>query len=440
MENQATAQIGSSPVIVPEKVRYCLYARKSTEQDEKQALSIDSQIKEMLQIAKREGIEVVEIRRESHSAKAVGQREVFNSLLTDLRAKKFNGLLTWAPDRLSRNAGDLGALVDLMDQKLLVEIRTFGQRFTDNPNEKFLLMILGSQAKLENDNKRINVKRGLRARCEMGLWPSVAPTGYLSNPERAKKCEVIIDEERAPVIKRMFELVGDEGKSGRDVYKWLIQTGFKTKSGKPLSLSNVYIILNSIFYYGEFEYPKKSGKVYKGRHTAIITRELFDRTKKKLVRSDLAPMGSHEFAFTKLMSCGLCGSGVTADEKIKTQKNGNIHRYVYYGCTRSRDINCKSGYLREEELIKQLVGLIDKIDLDESGLRKQFDEEVARNRRFMRGVMGIKEKRSDQRDVDIRNFAKYILQEGTMQEQRALLETLQSKILLSNKKVSVIKQ
>lgn len=437
MENQATAQIGSSPVIVPEKVRYCLYARKSTEQDEKQALSIDSQIKEMLQIARREGIEVVEIRRESHSAKAVGQREVFNSLLTDLRAKKFNGLLTWAPDRLSRNAGDLGALVDLMDQKLLVEIRTFGQRFTDNPNEKFLLMILGSQAKLENDNKRINVKRGLRARCEMGLWPSVAPTGYLSNPERAKKCEVIVDEERAPVIKRMFEMVGDEGKSGREVYKWLIQTGFKTKSGKPLSLSNVYIILNAIFYYGEFEYPKKSGKVYKGRHTPIISKELFDRTKKKLVRSDLAPMGTHEFAFTKLMSCGLCGSGVTADEKIKTQKNGNVHRYVYYGCTRSRDLNCKSGYLREEELIKQLVGLIDKIDLDESGLRKQFDEEVARNRRFMRGVMGIKEKRSDQRDVDIRNFAKYILQEGTMQEQRDLLETLQSKISLANKKVKI---
>lgn len=424
-------------MIVPEKVRYCLYARKSTEQDEKQALSIDSQIKEMLQIARREGIEVVEIRRESHSAKAVGQREVFNSLLTDLRAKKFNGLLTWAPDRLSRNAGDLGALVDLMDQKLLVEIRTFGQRFTDNPNEKFLLMILGSQAKLENDNKRINVKRGLRARCEMGLWPSVAPTGYLSNPERAKKCEVIIDEERAPVIKRMFELVGDEGKSGREVYQWLIQSGFKTKSGKPLSLSNVYIILGSIFYYGEFEYPKKSGKVYKGRHTAIISRDLFDRTRKKLVRSDALPMGTHEFAFTKLMSCGLCGSGVTADEKIKTQKNGNVHRYVYYGCTRSRNINCKSGYLREEELIKQLVGLIDKIDLDESGLRKQFDEEVARNRRFMRGVMGIKEKRSDQRDVDIRNYAKYILREGMDVEKRELLGNLRSKITLSSKRLGL---
>lgn len=436
MNAQIMERSGQAQEVIP--VKYCLYARKSTEQDEKQALSIDSQIKEMLQIAQRDGLAVVEIRRESHSAKAVGQREVFNSLLADIKAGTFNGLITWAPDRLSRNAGDLGALVDLMDQKLLVEIRTFGQRFTDNPNEKFLLMILGSQAKLENDNKRINVKRGLRARCEMGLWPAPAITGYFSNPDRMKKCEVIVDEERAPVIKQMFESVGNDGKSGRQAYQWLREIGFTSKSGKPLTLSNVYIILGSTFYYGEFEYPKSSGNVYKGRHTPLITRELFDRVQKKITRGEIAPAGTKEFAFTKLMSCGLCGSGVTADEKFKKLKDGSQNRYVYYGCTRSRDLNCKSGYVREEELVRQLIELMDELDLDESGLRKQFEEEVARNRRFMSGVMGIKEKRSDQRDVDIRNFAKYILQEGTAQEQRTLLITLQSKIVFTNKKITIV--
>lgn len=438
MNTQATAQIGTGPKPVVIPVKYCLYARKSTEQDEKQALSIDSQIKEMLQIAQRDGLEVVEVRRESHSAKAVGQREVFNSLLLDLRAEKFNGLLTWAPDRLSRNAGDLGALVDLMDQKLLVEIRTFGQRFTDNPNEKFLLMILGSQAKLENDNRRINVKRGLRARCEMGLWPAPAPTGYLNHPDRTKRCEVIIDENSAHIIKRMFEMIGNEGVSGRQVYQWLNETKFKTKSGKPLSLSNVYTILGNIFYYGDFEYPKKSGKVYKGRHSPIISKELFERVRQKLVRSSMQPMGSHEFAFTRLMQCGLCGSGISATERIKTQQNGNVHRYVYYGCSKGRDMNCKCGYIREDRLVEQIVELIDKINLDESGLRKQFDAEVARNRRFMRGVMGIKEKMSNQRDVDIRNFAKYILQQGGDHEKRELLMTLNSKIMFAEGRVAIM--
>ena len=122
------------------KVRYCLYARKSSEDSsEKQALSIDSQVKEMLAIADRDGLEVVDIRREAHSAKDSGQRPVFRELLADIRRERYNGILSWAPDRLSRNAGDLGSVVDLMDEKKLVEIRTYGQQFRNSPKEKFFL-------------------------------------------------------------------------------------------------------------------------------------------------------------------------------------------------------------------------------------------------------------------------------------------------------------
>ncbi len=113
------------------RMKYCLYARKSTEQDERQALSIDSQVNEMLQLAEKEGLEVVEVRREAHSAKASGQRPVYKEMLEDVREGRFNGIIVWHPDRLSRNAGDLGELVDLMDQKQLVEIRAHGQTFTN---------------------------------------------------------------------------------------------------------------------------------------------------------------------------------------------------------------------------------------------------------------------------------------------------------------------
>ncbi|CAN5295639.1 hypothetical protein BH10PAT2_BH10PAT2_1950 [soil metagenome] len=89
-------------------IRYCLYARKSSESDERQAMSIDGQIKEMLQIAKREKINIVETITESHSAKESTQRPAFNKLLDCVHQGKYNAILTWAPDRLSRNAGDLG--------------------------------------------------------------------------------------------------------------------------------------------------------------------------------------------------------------------------------------------------------------------------------------------------------------------------------------------
>jgi len=165
-----TSNIGLiyNPIIATEtRIKYVLYARKSTESDEQQALSIDSQVKEMTAIAERLKLNVVAIKRESHSAKASGQRPVFKELLEEINKGIYNGILTWAPDRLSRNAGDLGTVVDLMDEKKLIHIQTFGQTFSNSPNEKFLLMILCSQAKLENDNKSINVKRGLRARVEM---------------------------------------------------------------------------------------------------------------------------------------------------------------------------------------------------------------------------------------------------------------------------------
>jgi site-specific DNA recombinase len=160
-------------------VKYCLYARKSSEQDERQAMSIDSQLKEMLALAKRDGLNIIETKHESYSAKESGKRPIFNELLEDLRAGKFNGVLTWAPDRLSRNAGDLGSLVDLMDSNKLHQIRTFGQSFSNTPNEKFLLMILCSQAKLENDNRGVNVKRGIRAKCELGWRPCMPPPWIL---------------------------------------------------------------------------------------------------------------------------------------------------------------------------------------------------------------------------------------------------------------------
>ncbi len=422
-------------VVDPPKIRYCLYARKSTEQDEKQALSIDSQIKEMLQIAERDELEIVDIRRESHSAKDSGQRPVFNELLTDLRSGRYTGILTWAPDRLSRNAGDLGSLVDLMDQKLLHEIRTYGQHFHNSPNEKFLLMILCSQAKLENDNKSVNVKRGLRMRCEMGLWPAPAPTGYLNEKRLDRKGYVIVDPERAPVIKQMFEKVAYEQWSGRKIYHWLkFDMNFRSAtSNKPLTLSNIYRLLQTPFFCGVFEYPAGSGNWYTGKHQPLITRELFEKAREQLKRSDI----KHEdkqFAFSRLITCGLCGSGIVADEKWKKLAKGGVAHYIYYGCNRSKDLSCKCGYIREGDLVDQFIELMDQLKINENIIRKKFHEEYARMRKFQRAFLGSTAEKSEE-EFDPKQYATHVLKEGTTEEKRELLASLQSKILLKQKKI-----
>jgi len=432
---QATTQNNrQSPIIIAPTLKYCLYARKSTEAEDKQVLSIESQIKEMLALAEKENLQIIDIKRESHSSKEVGQRAVFNEMIGEVRTGKYNAILTWAPDRLSRNAGDLGSVVDLMDQKLLIEIRTYSQKFTNNPNEKFLLMILGSQAKLENDNKAVNVKRGLKTRCEMGLRPGQAPTGYLNEKHVDKKCQCRLDPKRASIIKQIFERVANEQWSGRKIYRWLIDIRFESQWGKPLTLSNIYLILRNTFYYGEFEYPVGSGNWYNGKHTPIIDKALFDKVQTILNENFIPKSESKEFAFTKLIKCGYCGSGISADEKFKKLKDGGVNRHVYYFCTRARNIDCKNPVVNEQSLIDELIALMDKINLDELGVRATIEQEIARFNKFRVGVLGHK-KENNNSEVDIRNYTKYLLKEGTLVEKRELLFFLKSKLILKDKKI-----
>jgi site-specific DNA recombinase len=432
-----TAQIPTGfparQIQVPVRVRYCVYARKSSENEERQILSIDSQIKEMLELADREGLEIVMMKRESHSAKETGQRPIFNEIVEEIKDAKYNGILTWAPDRISRNAGDLGKIVDLMDAGLLHEIRTYGQRFTNSPSEKFLLMILGSQAKLENDNRAVNVRRGMRTRCEMGLRPGVAPVGYMNDKHADRRCQATIDPIRAPIIKQIFEKMANDKWSGRRIHQWLkFELNFTSRANKNMTLSSVYLVIQNPFYYGTFEYPEKSGNWYQGKHEPIVTKELFDRANEQLKRDNILRSDIKEFAFTKLMLCGSCGSGITADEKFKKMIDGTSNRYVYYGCTKHKDKFCKNGYTKEEELITQLVSLMDQVDFNHILMKEKFEKEVERLKKFQRSFMGAEETRRE-KNIDLCSYAKYVLKEGALTEKRELLLCIKSRFVLTGK-------
>jgi site-specific DNA recombinase len=416
--------------VLPSEYRYCLYARKSTEGDEKQALSIDSQIKEMTQIAEREKLTIVEIRRESHSAKESGQRPVFEEIVRDIDNGIFNAIITWAPDRLSRNAGDLGKLVDRMDQKKLITIKTFGQNFTNSPSDKFLLMILCSQAKLENDNKSINVKRGMRTRCEMGLWPAQPPTGYRKVDGRLAKCEVEIDPERADVIRQIFEKIAYEKWSASKVHAWLkYDLNFRTLRGYHLSIGNVFKIISNTFYYGKFEFPQGAGVWYEGKHVPLITKELFDETRNS-IKSQVIKSQGKEFAFTRIMKCGVCGSGITADEKFKKLKAGGVNRYVYYRCTKAKDRGCKNPAINETDLISAMIKMLDSISLDKVKLNAKLNAEIQKFKKLQAMFLG-KKKTEKIESIDVRDYAKFVLTEGTILEQRSVLECISSQLSLN---------
>ncbi|HEV7702317.1 MAG TPA: recombinase family protein [Candidatus Paceibacterota bacterium] len=427
---------------LPPVLSYCLYARKSSEDEERQALSIESQISEMNKLAERDHLSVVTVKTEAHSAKNSGEREVFNKMIDEIKAGKYNAILTWHPDRLSRNAGDLGRLIDLMDSKQLLEIKTYNQNFSNSPNEKFLLMILGSQAKLENDTKGINVKRGLRTLVEKGLWPGVAPLGYTNVGEKGNRGIVKIDPIRAHIVQMMFEKAA-EGWSQHHIRDWLTdELDFRSPNGKHVALSGVQLALTRTFYYGMFEYPKKSGNWYHGVHQPLITKELFEKVREEMKKKRRATrIYKKDFAYTHLIKCGLCGSSVTAEEKFKALKDGTIARYVYYGCSRTQDHHCPMHYIREEDLIKSLCEIVDELSINELGVRGQMDLDVDRMYRFHRDVLGDPGgfESKELGDIDTKKYMKFLLKDGNIHEQRHVLSNLKSKLILKDGKISVDK-
>lgn len=185
--------------------KYILYARKSTDTEDKQVLSIEAQLCELRKYAKDAGLTVVDELIEKRTAKMPG-RPIFNELLTRISAGEANGILAWHPDRLARNSIDGGQIVYLLDQTILNFLKFPMFQFENTSQGKFMLSIMFGQSKYYVDNLSENSKRGLRAKVRSGICPGLAPVGYL-NDVRSKT--IVVDKRYAPLVKQAFELYSD---------------------------------------------------------------------------------------------------------------------------------------------------------------------------------------------------------------------------------------
>ena len=353
--------------------RYILYARKSTDVEDKQVLSIEAQLAELRKFAKDNSLTVVDTIIEKKSAKTPG-RPKFGDMLTRIQNGEANGVLAWHPDRLARNSIDGGQLIYLLDQRKLADLKFQTFWFENTSQGKFMLNIAFGQSKYYVDNLSENTKRGLRQKVRRGEYPSNAPFGYY-NDKRDKTIK--IDKQQAPLVVSIFEMYAKNESRFADIGDYLYSQGVKTKGGKVYKPDKVRKILTNPFYYGHFVYR---GEIHEGKHTPLISKKLYDDVQKVVA---LRCFRQQDHTREPAPYCGLlkcsCGMMITAENKIKRQKNGNVHNYVYYRCTRkSKTVVCTEKPVRSEPLDNELSVLLAQFALPDGWadyLRRRVDED-----------------------------------------------------------------
>ncbi|MBP6856776.1 MAG: recombinase family protein [Candidatus Pacebacteria bacterium] len=325
--------------------KFFIYTRKSTDDKDRQVRSISDQLAELKDLALKEQLEIVDVFVEKQTAKIPG-RPVFNEMLERMEKGEASGILAWHPDRLARNSVDGGKIIYLVDTEIIQDLKFSTFWFDPTPQGKFMLSIAFSQSKYYVDNLSENIKRGHRNKVKDGIWPQMAPLGYVN-----KNRKIVPDENIAPLIKKTFEAYSSGSFTLRQLRDKFNGLGLKRKSGKELAVSNYQKLLKNPIYTGLMLY---NGEIHEGKHEPIITKKLFDSVQEVMMRkSKPHSKGLKPFLYRGFFRCGECGCFITTE----TQKGHN-----YLRCTKRKN-PCSQKYTREEIITSEIQNEIKKVSL-----------------------------------------------------------------------------
>lgn len=375
------------------------YARKSNDSEDRQVASLPDQIKALEKLISHHYVKKLshDIFQESKSAHTPGRKHFSELIKLIIESNDPANIFVWHPNRLSRNPIDAGQLIYLMDLGKIEKIITPERIYLNNPTDKFMLNLEFTISKKDSDDKSVVVKRGLVSKLDKGWKPSFAPPGYLNDKyEEQGNRKILVDPERFLLVRKMWDLLLTRTRPMEILRIANEEWGYKTlktkkRGGNPLSRTALYEIFNSPFYYGQYEYPIKSGNWYEGEHAKMITLEEFNKGQVLLGGNGRIRPKTRSFTYMGFLRCGGCNGSVTTEYKLHvvctrckfkfsgvTQTscpkcltdvgdmvNPTIRSYIFYHCTKKTTPGCVERSIEESDLEDELDLLLSQIEISE---------------------------------------------------------------------------
>ncbi len=357
--NLAQLEMNQTQVASNPKKYYLVYARKSSEGEDRQLESINDQLKASEEIKKRLGIDSIKTFSESRSAKAPGRPE-FNRMIDEIvNRQDIKGIIAWDLKRLSRNPKDEGTLRWLLQSGMIEEIVTNSKTFTQVDSD-FVMAIEGSQSQRFITDLKKDTARGIQSKLERGIAPVLAPPGYMNDlSKRQGERDILPHPVYFKLMRKVFDAFITGGFSIERLTYFAEELGIKNSRKKAISFTQMAVILRNPFYTGRFLY---AGKLYKGKHKPMITDSEFDLVQQVLAKKTHARGSIHTDLLTGLLRCGECQRMITSEVKKKTLSDGSIKEYNFYRCTK-RNRKCSQKYISAQDLEEAIDSHLSRIEL-----------------------------------------------------------------------------
>lgn len=377
--------------ILNQPLSYFLYARKSSEPDERQVQSIESQLAEAKN--RYPDLRIVgQPLTEAASAFKPYNRPVFTQMLQRIQTGEADGIIAWHPDRLARNPIDAGQITYLLDTGVIKDLKFTSFHFENSAEGKMLLGFMLSQSKYFSDKLSKDIRRGNLTKLQSGWLPGRPPPGYKNIETDENRKLVVPDEPRFTLVRKAWDLLLTGTYTIPQILDKLNnEWGYRNRNNFPMAKSTLYTVFTNQFYAGWM--IRKEGK-FEGKYQKLVTLEKFDRVQAILGAKGKPRAKIHEFAFTGMIHCGECGCMITAEEKKQaycyqcrrkfvltdkrkdcplcsrnaySSKEMKLLDYTFYHCTkRKTDIKCSQPSIRVEELERQITDLLLKIEIPET--------------------------------------------------------------------------